>query len=39
MNSDMNRKDKTEKFALNVLGTVVIVIIVLAVWIQFFRVM
>ena len=37
--NNMNRKDKTEKFALNVLGTVVILIIVLAVWIQFFRVM
>lgn len=35
----MNRKDKTEKFALNVLGTVAIVIIVLVMWIQFFRVM
>lgn len=37
--NNMNRKDKTEKFALNVLGTVAIIIIVLAVWIQFFRVM
>jgi len=37
--NNMNRKDKTEKFALNALGTVVIIMIVLAVWIQFFRVM
>ena len=35
----MNRKDKTEKAALNVLFTVVVIIAVLTVLIQFLKVM